>query len=197
MRRKKSNMSKRAIVLLLSLVLVVSTVIGTTMAYLVSSPDPVVNTFTPARVDSEVNENIENGIKTNVKIQNKSNVTAYIRAAVVVTLTGPDGVQQAVKDTHYTITGLPGTDWITDSDDFYYYTKPVAPNDNNADTHDDETDILIGSCKPVQAKIPDGYELCVEILSEAIQAEPAEAVQSAWTAVKVGTDGKLTLATTR
>lgn len=183
MRRKKSNMSKRAIVLLLSLVLVVSTVIGTTMAYLVSSPDPVVNTFTPARVDSKVDENIENGIKTNVKIQNNSNVTAYIRAAVVVTWRNGDNVMPTQQG-DYTIdwTGITDSSWF-EKDGFYYYKNPV--------TAQEYTGKLFTNCSPVEGKAPaDGYELCVEILSEAIQAEPAQAVHDSW-GVTVANDGTI------
>lgn len=181
MRRKKSNMSKRAIVLLLSLVLVVSTVIGTTMAYLVSSPDPVVNTFTPAHVDSKVDENIIKNEKKNVSIQNNSNVTAYIRAAVVVTWRNGNNVMPAASDS-YTISWTK-TNWIDGSDGFYYYTKPVTALDYTGE--------LFTDCKPKEGKAPaEGYELCVEILSEAIQAEPADAVRGAW-GVTVNTDGTI------
>ncbi len=186
MRRKKSNMSKRAIVLLLSLVLVVSTVIGTTMAYLVSSPDPVVNTFTPARVDSKVDENLNTpGVKKDVRIQNDSNVIAYIRAAVVVTWRNGYNVMPAASDSYNINYNISETkaDWIAGSDGFYYYTKPV--------TAQDYTGVLFTNCSPVEGKAPaDGYELCVEILSEAIQAEPADAVKGAW-GVIVNADGTI------
>lgn len=184
MRRKKSNMSKRAIVLLLSLVLVVSTVIGTTMAYLVSSPDPVVNTFTPARVDSKVDENLNTpGVKKDVRIQNDSNVTAYIRAAVVVTWRNGDNVMPSQQG-DYIIdwTGITDSSWF-EKDGFYYYKNPVT-----AQGHTGE---LFTDCSPVEGKAPaDDYELCVEILSEAIQAEPAEAVEGAW-GVTVNADGTI------
>lgn len=184
MRRKKSNMSKRAIVLLLSLVLVVSTVIGTTMAYLVSSPDPVVNTFTPARVDSKVDENLNTpGVKKDVRIQNDSNVTAYIRAAVVVTWRNGDNVMPSQQG-DYIIdwTGITDSSWF-EKDGFYYYKNPVT-----AQGHTGE---LFTDCSPVEGKAPaDDYELCVEILSEAIQAEPADAVRGAW-GVTVNADGTI------
>ena len=185
MRRKKSNMSKRAIVLLLSLVLVVSTVIGTTMTYRVSSPDPVVNTFTPARVDSKVVEDITTNVKKNVSIQNTGDADAYIRAAVVVTWRNGNNVLPAASDSYNISYNISETkaDWIAGSDGFYYYTKPGPAQDYTGE--------LFTDCKPKEGKAPaEGYELCVEILSEAIQAEPADAVRGAW-GVIVNADGTI------
>ena len=184
MRCKKSNMSKRAAVLLLSLALVVFATIGTTMAYLVGQTGPIVNTFTSANVDSEVNEKINTGVKNNVTIKNTGDVPAYIRAAVVVTWRNSNGEVMPASTDSYNITWTE-SGWIKGTDGFYYNETAVASKD--------ETGELFTACEPVEGKAPaEGYELCVEILSEAIQAEPAGAVESAWTAVKV-VDGNLQL----
>ena len=64
------------------------------------------------------------------------------------------------------------TGWVTGSDGYYYYTSPVAA--------DDTTGVLIKSCTEITGKAPVGCNLSVEIMAEAIQSVPEEAVEDAW-----------------
>lgn len=188
---KKRNKHNKYLLLLASLALVVTAVIGTTLAYLVSSPPAVTNTFTPGKITSKVDEELVNGKKSNVKIQNTGNGDAYIRAKVVITWRDEAGnvlAEQPVKGTDYTISDSSAEGWFKCNTDGFYYWDSKVPAGKL-------TGVLIDKLE--QKNFPDGHELHVEILAEAIQAEPADAVEGAWTAVKVGTDGKLTLATTR
>ena len=50
--------------------------------------------------------------------------------------------------------------------------------------------MLIKSCAP-EGKGPTGAHLCVDILTQAVQAEPSDAVQELWGAT-VNPDGALT-----
>lgn len=165
--------SKKTILLLVSLVIVLVAVVGTTIAYLVTNTDPIVNTFKPSKVTTEITEDFKNNVKDNVKVQNTGDVEAYIRAAVVVTWQNDDGEvypTAPVAGTDYTVTWT--KDGWVEKDGYYYYTSTVKPGN--------PTGILLTDCKPVEGKAPDGYHLVVEILAQAIQAKPDNAVTDAW-----------------
>ena len=173
---RKSNLRwKRSFVLLTALTVLMLGVVGATISYLVTSTEPVTNTFKYAEVTCEVNESFSNGVKSNVKIQNTGNIDAYIRAAVIVTWKDKDGNvygQAPVEDTDYEIT-YSNNGWI-EKDGYYYCTSPVPSTK--------ETPVLITECKRLQKPktIPEGYDLSVEILADAIQSQPANAVTEAW-----------------
>lgn len=170
---------KKSLALIVSLVLVLTVTVGTTLAYLIATSGPVENTFTPSKVTTEVVEEFdETGkIKQNVKIQNTGDTDAWIRATYIVTWQDADGNvygQKPVAGTDYEITY--GTNengvWLPGGDDFYYWSKPVAP--------EAFTGILIGECKPLKSAPEDGYYLCVEILGSGIQRKPATVFNTTW-----------------
>lgn len=170
----RNRRSQKPSVLLVALVLLLGAVVGTTIGYLFTNTDSITNTFTPSEVTVEIKEDFENNVKNNVQVKNTGDIDAYIRAAVVVTWQDKDGNVYAtapVENTDYTVTWTM-TDWVK-SGNYYYYTKSVAPGTS--------TGVLLTECKLKDGVTPpDGYHLVVEILSEAIQAEPVTAVQEAW-----------------
>ena len=77
---------KRMIQAVLSVLLIAVIAVGGTLAYLVASDNPVVNTFTFAKVDTDIDEpSGGNGAAKKPKIQNKGNTEVFVRAKVVVT----------------------------------------------------------------------------------------------------------------
>ena len=79
---------KKGILLLAAAMLILVCGVGSTLAYLATQTGQVQNTFEPAYVRSSVIEeswNDGNLVKSNVTIKNTGNVSAYIRAAIVVT----------------------------------------------------------------------------------------------------------------
>ena len=173
-RKVKRLRWNRSFVVLASVLVLIIGLVGTTLAWIAASTEPVKNTFTPSNVTTTITENFENNVKNNVQVKNTGDIDAYIRAMVVVTWqndahevypTAP------VEGTDYTVS-YPGNGWVKHTDGYYYYTSAVAPNVS--------TGVLLTNCKPVDEKTPDGYHLVVEILSDAIQAEPASAVTEAW-----------------
>lgn len=162
--------------------------VGTTLAYIIADAGPLANVFTPSHVVNEIIEpTYTTTEKKDVKVKNTGDTTAYFRAAIVATWVKTDDsskiiyAAQPVLKTDYTIEI--GTDWVG-ADGYYYYKYAVAPNN--------ETTALITSCQLTEvANVPTGYTLSVEILSQAIQAEPKDAVESVWTAVYVNDNGNL------
>lgn len=185
--RTKTVRRNKKLILLISIVaiLILALTAGTTLAWLKASSGPVVNTFEPARVTSQVEEKTNNGIKSEVKIKNTSNIDAYIRATVVINWVDKDGniaAQKPVKGTGYTIEyNLTSNGWWQGNDGYYYYSSAVAP--------EDLTGVLIKECKAVADKAPEGYSLSVEIIADAIQSVPDKAVSDAWNVTVA--DGKI------
>lgn len=178
--------SHKLFALIICLDLVVLLVVGGTLAYLFTSTEPVTNTFTPVTADIEIDEEFNGTVKENVKVTNSGDVEAYVRAKVVINWMDADNNVLAEKpaDATYQI------DWAYDGknidnqedvseneskwcehNDLYYYTLPIKP--------DESTGNLIDK---VTVSYPPGstYKLHVEILSQAVQAEPKTAVEELW-----------------
>lgn len=175
--RKDSKLrfpTNRAAVLLLSMILLIGIAVGTTVAFLVARTEPMKSTFEYAKVSCEVT-----GSKENVQIKNTGNTAAYIRATYVVTWRDAYGkVAVSVPGGYsYTLTENLSNNWKKGTDGYFYYTSPVAPGNSTLDS--------LPTCNVTYPDNPE-YTLSVEILAEAIQSEPAEAVQQAWGATLVG-----------
>lgn len=164
---------------LLSL-LVCASVLGTA-AYM-RAQSHVGNAFTVAELSVEVEETFENNIKENVTVKNTGDVSAYLRAAVVVCWKDEDGnilSDTPILDTDYTMTM--GSSWTLGDDGYWYCTAPVAAKTTSP--------ILIFRCEPTA--VTADKHLCVDILAQGVQAEPSEAVNTLWGA-SVDKNGKLT-----
>lgn len=164
---------KRSLVLVVSLLALLLAVAGGTLAWL-TAQDSVSNTFTPAHVTCDVEEDFNGTTKEKVSIKNTSDIPVYIRASIVVTWKDSSGNvygQKPVADTDYNMSIA--TDGWVQKDGYYYYTSPVAVSG--------ATGTLINSCTEVAGKAPEGnYHLSVEIIAEAIQSQPDRAVKDAW-----------------
>lgn len=189
MNGKRVMKTKQPVALVALLLLLCCTVAGT-LAYLVTSTDPVTNTFTPASVSTEVKEDFDGITKSNVTIKNTGNIDAYIRATVVVNWASDKEVGvvsgTAPKEgTDYTIDWTM-VNWVKVGD-YYYYTQKVAAKG--------ETKQLFTDCKLKEGVTPpSGYHLQVTILADGIQAEPVHVVADVWKDVRVD-GGKLVDAT--
>lgn len=179
---------KKSAVLLIALALIVTVGVGSTLAYLIDTSTEVTNTFQPSEVTCRVDETFKDNVKSAVRIQNTSDtgdVDAYIRAAVVVTWKDADGNVYGQKPEvgnetiGLKVSKIQGKDvWIEGADGFYYWTSPVPVNEftgNLIDTFTYNDTITVGSDTN---KVT--YYLSVEIIAEAIQAEPTDAVKEAW-----------------
>lgn len=174
--RKQRRKQERRVSALALVCIICCLVSGLTLAYLVTSTDALENVFGVPNFDTGISEDFSAGqVKKDVKIQNTGDVDAYVRVMVVVTWVNDAGAvypQIPVKGTDYTITWTTDPAWVQGKDGYWYYTKPIAP--------DAATAVLFTDCEPGEDKAPDGYTLSVEILSQSIQAVPANAVEDAW-----------------
>ena len=173
---RPSRESKKSLTALIALILIICLAVGGTVAFIVTQTQAVKNTFTPADVKVDIQEDFDGSVKKNVNVKNTGDTDAYIRVKLVTYMADSEGnpIAENASIPYF----VPGSDWFhCESDDTYYYGKPVAPGDKTSD--------LIGS---------DGIMLIngqvVEVLAEGIQSVPVNAVEEAWPAVEV-VDGVL------
>ena len=162
---------KRSGILLAAVIVLLAGAVGGTWAFLVAQSEPVQNNFTYAHVRCTIKEKFDGTTKSNVQIQNTGDISAYIRARIVVTWKDTSGNVSAVpvKVSDYTMTM--GTGWTKGTDGYWYCNTAVDATKF--------TPVLITECKKT-GTAPKDYDLSVEILADAIQSEPANAVKEAW-----------------
>lgn len=173
----------RTAVLLIAVILLISTAVGSTVAFLATKTEPVENSFEYANVSCKVTQNCDTDGSI-VQVKNTGTISAYIRAAVVANWMDVDGnIAASVPEEYsYDLTCSSGS-WTQGTDGFFYYLLPVAP--------DASTEGNLLTCAVTCPETPE-YTLSVEVLAEAIQSTPASAVNEAWN-VAVDGDGKLSV----
>lgn len=180
MKRIFNGSGGRKAALILSLCLIFALAVGTTVALLKANTDPVTNTFTAAKSEIKINENVENGKKSSIQVENIGTATSYVRAKLVLNWVSEDG-KVVSGGSLPTVTLNDDGSWF-EKDGIYYYTKPVAPQDLTSN--------LLKSAIE-QTNAPKGCHLEVTVLAESIQAAPDTAVTDSW-GVDVGSNGYLT-----
>ena len=172
-KRKPNIRLNRTAVLIMAVLLLLGAAVGSTVAFLTDKTETVKNAFEYAKVSCEVTENFTNNKKDNVRVKNTGTTDAYIRATYVVNWVDEQG-NIASSDPvgyKYTLTANLNNSWTKGSDGYFYYTSPIAPGDSTQ-----------GSLLTCTVTYPDNpeYTLSVEVLAEAIQSTPDNAVQEAW-----------------
>ena len=174
----------KALLLIASLAVLLTATVGSTAAWLVSKPAAVENNFVPGKVACQVLENFGTDyVKRDVRVKNTGNTDAYIRVLLVFTWKDKDGnifsnKPQEGIDYQINMDNMYLTDWIMQKSDtgvYFYYKKRVAPSA--------ETGKLIESLYQIDGVTgPENgtYKLSVDILADAVQADPPEAVAESW-----------------
>lgn len=165
--------AKRSLVLVVSVLVLLLAVAGGTLAWLTANTGPVVNTFTPAQVSCKVTEDFNGTTKSNVNVENTSDIPAYIRVKLV-TYRVNDAGQHIGGTAEITDDLTLGTNWVKNGD-YYYYTKPVAPESSPEKPLIGTPGITLKSYTDVDG----GYQ-AIDVMAEAIQSSPAEAVGKSW-----------------
>lgn len=180
MKRIFNGSGGRKAALILSLCLIFALAVGTTVALLVAHTNAVTNTFTAAKSEITIEENTDDGSKSEIYVKNVGTATSYVRVKLVMNWVSEDGKTISGEPVNIDV-NYDNTKWF-EQGGIYYYTKPVGPKDSTANLLKDPI---------TQTNAPEGYHLEVTVLAESIQAAPSEAVTNAW-GVKVDADSNLT-----
>ena len=157
----------RTAVLLIAVLLLITTAVGSTAAFLVTKTEPVEESFAYAQVSCQVTRS-DNALA----VQNTGTAQAYIRASYAINWLDGEGNIAAAAPEGYScdLVENPQDAWVEGGDGYFYYPYPVAPGD--------EAPSLL-TCSPSYPEDP-AYTLSVEVVAEAIQSNPAEAAAEAW-----------------
>lgn len=168
---KKRHSGFRVGAMLLATLLLTALVIGGTVAYLTDKSRSVTNTFEPSHVACEVTENFDGTTKTNVNVKNTGETNAYIRVKLVSYRVNAAGhhIGGEAKIPAFAL----GENWV-ENNGYYYYTLPVKAGEVPAANLTDSI-TLTGSYNDA-----DGGKQVIEVMAEAIQAGPEQAVGQAW-----------------
>ena len=145
--------------------------IGVTAAWLSAKDAPITNTFNSSRVDCEVTESFNGTVKRNINVKNTGDTEAYIRVKLVTYRTNDQG--QHIGGTAALPSFALGENWV-EYGGYYYYTLPVAAGEKPAANLTDSMTLTTAYTDA------DGGHQSIDVMAEAIQSGPAQAVGEAW-----------------
>ena len=161
----------RATAMLLATVMLFALAVGGTIAWLIDKDSPLVNTFDPSKVTCEVQEKFDGKVKSDVNVKNTGDIDAFIRVKLVTYRTNDAG--QHIGGTAALPQFTLGANWV-EFNGYYYYTLPVAPGNKPA------TKLTDSMTLTESYDDADGGHQSIDVMAEAIQSVPAEAVGQAW-----------------
>ena len=173
--QKRIRPNGRLTAMVIATVMLLALAIGGTVAWLTSSTGPITNTFTPSHVSCEVKEDFNRGtgVKSNVKVQNTSDIPAFIRVKLVTYRTNDKGDHIGGTAELQNFAPAAGSGWV-EHNGYYYYTQPVDPQDFTKNLIES---IILENYTSVDA---DGGHQAIDVMAEAIQSMPERAVGEAW-----------------
>ena len=193
---RKPMRFNRATALLVAIIILATATVSTTVAFLITGTDSIMNFFLPSEVKTEVKPDSTSDGMT-YKIKNVGDTECYIRAAVIVNWvkTDSNGVTHVYADKpevdmDYNIVYNSNEEksWIKkdygDGEIIYYSVSPIAVNAHTAN--------LISKFRELDSPDkPEGYELAIEIVATGIQSTPRYVVENEWE-VTLDSNGKIT-----
>lgn len=182
---EKAIRTGRLTTMVIATVLLLALAIGGTLAWLSTKGAPIQNTFLPTKVTCKVTEsfNGSTGVKSDVNVENTGTINAFIRVKLVTYRTNDAG--EHIGGTAEIPDFEPGEGWVK-HDGYYYYTKPVEPN------RTPEANLITSMTLNDAYTDADGGHQAIDVMAEAIQSVPEDAVKAAWgEGFSIGTDGSL------
>ena len=169
----RASAPRRGLVLAAALALTLIFSAGGTLAWLAAGTEDTVNTFSPAQMKIQVKEEFDGKIKKNVRVENKSETAVYIRVSLVPTWVNAAGepVAESASLDDLTFTNLPANGWVKHGN-YYYYTQPVPAGGITPE--------LFTSAAVKAGAAPTGCTMDLQVLAQAVQATPKDAVEAAW-----------------
>lgn len=161
---RKGRNSKKPLLLLLSLVLVVALAVGGTLAWLTAKTEPVVNTFTAGTGGTNIEEEVTETEKKSVIVENEGNVDMYVRVKFVINRIDEQGNVLGSADVTPQLT----SDWEP-INGCYYYKGILGAGAKTSNILE----------QPITLKDQDGNLYEVNVMAQTIQVGGG-AVEDAW-----------------
>lgn len=162
---KNRHSAQRLILIAILLILVLAS--GSVVAYMFLRADANETQFIPAQISCEVEGDFTSDEISGIRVRNTGNISAFLRVRLVTYWVDSAGNVAAISSPRLLIT--PGSDWVPGNNNTYYYKTPVAAGSSTA-----------GVLPTITLATENGYRQVVDILAEAIQAEPTKAVTDSW-----------------
>lgn len=173
---------RKAIILPIGVLVLLVVLCGTALAFMFKQTQIKDNLFEPAEALCEVRETANyaeaDGLceKTSVKVINTGNIDTYLRVRFVSYWVRSAGGDNQIAPIPSEMPEFKIADgWIKGSNDTYYYTSPVAP--------EQLTDELLAAGEKIILEEKNGYLQVIEVFAEAIQSRPASSVTEAWSVI--------------
>ena len=181
--RRKTYHKGRLTAMVIATAVLLALAIGGTVAWLSTKDKPITNTFNPSKVACEVTERFNGKVKSDVNVKNTGDTEAYIRVKLVTYRVNKDN--QHIGGEAEIPTFTLGAGWAY-YEGYYYYTLPVAPGEQPK-TNLTDSMTLTGTYNDA-----DGGKQAVDVMAEAIQSVPEDAVKAAWgEGFSIDADGSL------
>ncbi|MBP1041559.1 hypothetical protein I6N95_11130 [Vagococcus sp. BWB3-3] len=148
--------------------------VNKTQAWLLAKTDERANQFTVGKVTHEIEEKFDKNLKTDVKITNTGNTTAFVRVKIIpqwLDKTGNNSVGLVATDTYDIV--FNEVNWF-EKDGFWYCRQPVMSGEQTA--------VLVKSAKPKE-QLAEAYQeklFNLEVITQSVQSSPIEAVMELW-----------------
>lgn len=165
-------MKKRSIRILLSILLVAVVTVGGTLAYMVATDNPLINTFALADVHTEIDEPTSGtrGQKE-PKVENTGKSPVYVRARAVIS----GGDADVLESNEWITFTYNTTNWVDGKDGFYYYNQILLPKAEGEEANPETEPLFTGVA--VSTEVSEEAEFAVDVYQESVLA-PAN---SKWT----------------
>lgn len=147
---------------------------GITIAFMFRQTEPIENKFTEAKVACSVAEVFDGENKTSIKVNNDGNVACFLRVRFVSYWVNSEK-QVVGKASAMPAVSVDEETWLYDAEnDTYYFKTAVEPNGYTSELLKAPVELSEGTFNGETV-----YQT-VKLFAEAIQAQPAEAVKTAW-----------------
>ena len=156
-------MKKPMLKTLLSVLLVAVVLVGSTLAYMLATDSPILNTFALAETETKIEETGSTDDDKSATVKNTGKSPVYVRAQLLISSGDAFTTEdfQVKYDTEH---------WTDGGDGFYYYKGYLAPGASTPA-------LMTGMTVP--AGVPKDTQFDVYVYHESVLA-PADASRPAW-----------------
>lgn len=161
-------------ILLIALIISIVAAVGVAVAYMIIGSENVNNDFVPATVACEVNEQFDGTVKSSITVSNTGKIDSFIRVRFVSYWVNASG-EIVGKPSETPAPAYNSAEWDYDEAQYTYYCKKAIAAGKS-------TPELLSGNMVLREDVFNGetvYQV-VEVIAEAIQANPADAASQAW-----------------